>query len=227
VCGSGGTVVCDDLSGDSGTTTPQCGTDPDCDGNRYENVPCAAGTSRSCQICGAFSGDHRFDATGTQPCNVFCGWDPCGSVPYGIVGIDAPPAWAPWTLSGACGGSVSGGRDYNVPYTMTASACGIVTSPTLVLRPGRYDVVFDHYDSAVFVTPSMTFQVPGTGFSRTVRNSAGGWQGHTFSFSVTSCVSTTITIRSDINYYGGSPGVPAGYYRGGDALGNVRITGPY
>lgn len=227
VCGASGTVVCNDATGDSGTTRFQCGAaqDYDCDGLFYENGACVPGTTEACRICGV-SGVDWFANAGTRPCNVICGWDPCGSTAYGVTGINAPPAWSPWTITGSCG-SVSGGRDYSVPYTATASGCNFLTSPAIAFRPGRYDVFVDHHDSAVLVTPSMTLQVPGIIFSRTIRNSAGGWQTHSFSFTVTGCVSSAITVRSDTNYYDGSSGGSAGYYRGGDTLGTIRVVGPY
>ena len=228
VC-SGSSVVCDDDAASTHTDV-QCGMDRDCDGNAYENITCdpRSGATTPCDTCTGVSSTYTMFARGTAPCAGTCTWSSTCSRQAASGGINQPPGVSPWvvyTAFGNCGGSIVGGRDYQNPYVFATNDCPIANINNVELAPGRYDVTVDHYDSAVLVTPRIRVQIGPD--SRVISNTIGGWQPHSYSFTVTSCQNANIAITSLYTYYDGSSGGSAGYYRGGDTIGNIRISGPY
>lgn len=228
---SAGTVVCSDETGDSGTGVRQCNSDEDCDGDRYENVTCDPGTSSSCGMCSVPVGYSSVWNGGSRTCGSGCEWNACTATRR-VVGLNSPPGVAPWTTFRSCPGRlINGGRDYEMPYSMHTGdpgECSVANSSGFALPPGSYEVSIDHYDSSVLVTPWMRFRWPGVVGWAVIQNTVGGWQTHTFSFNISGgvCVNGTFSMNSAGRYYDGSSGGAAGWYRGGDVLGNIRITGP-
>ena len=105
--------VCDDNSGDSGTTARQCGHDLDCDGNAYENLSgpndCnpTMTAPRQCPLCGTATAPNA-PFVGTQSCGTTdCMWTACARgapvdfYPMSLYGGGVPNA----TVSTACSDS--------------------------------------------------------------------------------------------------------------------------
>jgi hypothetical protein len=228
-CTGAGTVSCTDTTTEPSTTTRQCGSDLDCDGDPFELVECDYPSSAGCTPCTMAGIRHGGFNTGTRTCSPLCSLGSC--ISPRITGIASGVAAAPFERTGwipLCPGSVVSGRDFTVPYEAgghVAAGCEIGSVVGLALPPGRYDIAVDNYDSAVLVTPQAWVVISSaatTYLNMTVRNVVGGWQTHRATFTIpTSCQLVNIRVSEGFTLYEGN------YYRGGNTVGTITLNGPY
>ena len=231
VCG-GSSFTCSDSTGDSGTTSPQCNVDLDCDGIPYENVACMPGQVDTAGLACPSAANNSFNA-GRRTCGAACTWGAWGSA-GATTGVNAPPALSPFFVNPSlvlCMASVvNGGRDIQVGYSPgwngSPGDCLLSSITGVELPGGRYDISVDHYDSSVAVTPVTRIMIDGVGggpYWVDISNVNGTWETHGGSINVPpGCWLANISVLSHPTFNTGD----GRWYRGGDTVGTIRITGP-